>query len=141
MSFEDEWAQLKEDALRRANTGMNLAGVEPAMPAPRGTGGVDLGLIDSPLRATATNLRETRDNGQEQTKLYDAEAVGKAHGDWDAGVANDQCVRAWQSRLHELGDMVEDATAALTKAMDSQISDDGSVAVQLEKAADWLEGA
>lgn len=120
---------------------MNLATAGSSAPSVLGAGEVDLGLFDEPLRVKATNLRDAKENGRERTKLHDAEAVGKTHTGWDAGAASNQCVAAWQKRLHALGDMVDDATSALTKAMDGQISDDVSVAVQLKKAAGWLEEA
>ncbi|MFE0455446.1 hypothetical protein ACFW2D_30095 [Streptomyces sp. NPDC058914] len=102
---------------------------------------MDLGLTDGPIRGKATDLRVAHGDAREKSKLHDAEAVGKTHAGWDAGVASNDCVDAWQKRLHELSDLVEDATDALTKAMDQQISDDGSVGAQLRRSANWLEDA
>ncbi|MGW3977183.1 hypothetical protein [Streptomyces mirabilis] len=141
MSFEEEWSQLKADALRRSNTRTELASAGGGASAVPGAQGVDLGLADAPIRAKASNLRTAHGDAREKSKLDDAEAVGKAHAGWDAGAASNDCVSAWQKRLRELSDLVEDATDALTKGMDQQISDDGSVAAQLRKSADWLEDA
>ncbi|MET9377898.1 hypothetical protein ACFYV5_28235 [Streptomyces sp. NPDC003035] len=82
-----------------------------------------------------------RGEARDKSKLDDAEAVGKSHSGWDAGIASNDCVTAWQKRLHTLGDLVEDAAQALTKGMDTQISQDGSIAAELRKSADWLEDA
>lgn len=141
MSFEDEWNQLKADAVRRGNVHTELASAGSSAPPAPGSGVVDLGLTAGPLRGKATDLRVAHGDAREKTKLHDAETVGKTHAGWDAGAASNDCVDAWQKRLHELSDLVEDATDALTKAMDQQISDDGSVAAQLRSSASWLEDA
>ncbi|WP_217568127.1 hypothetical protein [Streptomyces sp. GbtcB7] len=141
MSFEEEWRQLKADALRRSNTHTELASADGGASAAPGAQGVDLGLTDAPIRAKASNLRTAHRDAREKSKLEDAEAVGKTHAGWDAGAASNASVSAWQKRLRELSDLVEDATDALTKGMDQQISDDGSIAAQLRKSADWLEDA
>jgi len=139
MSFEEEWSQLKKDAQRRLNARTQIASA--GAPAVSAAPGADLGLTDGPIRARASNLRTAHGDARDKSKLDDAEAVGKTHAGWDAGAASNDCVSAWQKRLHELSDLVEDATDALTRAMDRQISDDGSVAAQLRKSANWLEDA
>ncbi|AKJ12268.1 hypothetical protein ABB07_20220 [Streptomyces incarnatus] len=144
MSFEEEWNQLKADALRRRNAGMELdsaGGGVPSTPLSGLSGNADLGLTDAPIRAKATDLRTAHAEAKDKSKLHDAAAVGKAHPGWDAGAASNDCVAAWQAHLHELSDLVETAADALTKAMDEQISQDGSVAAQLRKSAGWLEDA
>ncbi|MFE5139173.1 hypothetical protein ACFRDV_16110 [Streptomyces fagopyri] len=139
MSFEEEWGRLKADALRKGNARTEIsAGV--AVTAP-GAQGVDLGLTDAPIRAKASNLRTAHGDARRKSKLDDAGAVGRTHAGWDAGAASNDCATAWQKRLRELSDLVEDATDALTEAMDRQISDDGSIAARLRKSADWLEDA
>ncbi|GGW41692.1 hypothetical protein [Streptomyces xantholiticus] len=141
MSFADEWSQLKEDALRRRDAGMELASASGG-PAPTPTlQGTDLGLADAPLRSRASGLHVAQGEARGKSKLDDAEAVGKTHSGWDAGAASNDCVAAWQKRLHQLSDLVEDAAKALTKGMDAQISEDGSIAAKLRKSADWLEDA
>ncbi|MFE4052356.1 hypothetical protein [Streptomyces sp. YIM B13518] len=115
----------------------SAGGSAPPTPAER----VDLGLVDDPVRVKITTLREAHGDAKERTKLHNAEAVGTSHAGWDAGIASNGCVDAWQKRLHELSDLAEDATEALTKAMDRQISVDGSVAAQVRRSASWLEDA
>ncbi|MGW4775904.1 hypothetical protein ACWEPA_04495 [Streptomyces filamentosus] len=140
MTFEEEWNQLKADALRRRETGMTLASADGG----GGGGGIpgsDLGLRDDPVRAKASGLRVANGEAKGKTKLDDAAAVGGTHAGWEAGGASNSCVAAWQRHLRSLGDLVDDAADALTKGMDTQISEDGSVAAQLRAAADWLEEA
>ncbi|MEU1281997.1 hypothetical protein [Streptomyces sp. NPDC005805] len=141
MSFEEEWSQLKADALRRQEARMRLAaaGDGPApSPSPQHA---DLGLTDTPVRSKATGLRVAQGEARDKSKLDDAEAVGRTHSGWDAGVASNDCVGAWQKRLHRLSDLAEDAAAALTKGMDTQISEDVSIAKEIRKSAGWLEDA
>ncbi|MFE6228033.1 MULTISPECIES: hypothetical protein [unclassified Streptomyces] len=140
MTFEEEWNQLKADALRRRETGTTLASADGR----GGGGGVqhgDVGLRDDPVRAKASGLRTANSEARGKTKLDDAAAVGGTHAGWEAGGASNSCVTAWQRRLRSLGDLVDDAADALTKGMDTQISEDGSVAARLRAAADWLEDA
>ncbi|MGW6539166.1 hypothetical protein ACWGBV_07735 [Streptomyces sp. NPDC055051] len=142
MTFEEEWNQLKSDALRRRETSMALASADGG--GGGGSAGVqqsDLGLRDAPIRSKASGLVVANSEARDRTKLDDAAAVGGTHAGWEAGGASNSCVTAWQRRLRSLGDLVDDAADALTKGMDTQISEDGSVAAQLRAAADWLEEA
>ncbi|WP_432128081.1 hypothetical protein [Streptomyces sp. bgisy082] len=140
-TFEEEWSQLKADALRRRATSMELASTGGSGgPAP-GLGNADLGLRDAPIRAKTPGLQTANGEARKKAKLDDAAAVGKTHAGWDAGTASNDCVSAWQKRLHKLSDLVEDAADALTKAMDQQISEDISIAAQLRASSNWLEDA
>jgi hypothetical protein len=142
MSFEEEWAQLKAEApARKQAAPMQLASTEPGPVIGPNLTGMDLGLTDGPIRTKAAGIRTANSEAKEKSKLDDAEAVGKIHSGWVAGPASNDCVTAWQSRLHELSDLVEDAANALTKVMDKQISDDVSIAQRLKAQADWLEDA
>ncbi|BAU87925.1 hypothetical protein SLA_7059 [Streptomyces laurentii] len=77
MSFEEEWNQLKADALRRRETSMALASADGR----GGGGGVaapqngDLGLRDAPIRAKASGLRVANGEARGKTKLDDALAA------------------------------------------------------------------
>ncbi|MEU6879393.1 hypothetical protein [Streptomyces sp. NPDC046712] len=142
MSFEEEWGRLKADALHTREAKLSLASANSGgSVAPGSLQGADLGLTDAPLRSKASTLYTVRGEARDKSKLDDAEAVGKSHSGWDAGTASNDCVAAWQKRLHTLGDLVEDAAKALTKGMDTQISQDVSIAAELRKSADWLEDA
>ncbi len=126
MSFEQEWAQFKADAVRSSvvPTG-HSAPREPAL------ADVDLGLLEGPIRTKASEIRLANADAKEKSKLDDAAAVGANHSCWAAGPASSQCVSAWQRRLHALSDMVEDAADALSKATNRQISDDATMAQRL----------
>ncbi|MEL3948055.1 hypothetical protein [Streptomyces sp. LNU-CPARS28] len=151
--FAEEWEQLKQDSRDRAAQAaldesagparMQLARVDgpPPVRGPLGGGTPDLGLKDAPVRKKASDFRTVKSGARDKSKLNDCEAVGRTHADWEAGGASNDCVGAWQRHLHKLGDQVEDATQALTKAMDQQISEDGSVAARLRAAGSWLEKA
>ncbi|MFD5697990.1 hypothetical protein [Streptomyces lasiicapitis] len=142
--FAEEWAQLKREAQDRhaGDARMQLAKADGATPT-AGSGGAapDLGLKDAPIRKKASDFHTVKSGARDKSKLNDCEAVGRAHADWAAGGASNDCVGAWQRHLHKLGDRVEDATKALTKAMDQQISGDASIAAGLRAAGSWLEKA
>ncbi|MFJ4342757.1 hypothetical protein [Streptomyces sp. NPDC088915] len=140
-AFEEEWGRLKADALRRRATSMELASVGDSGGPALGLGNADLGLRDAPVRAKAPGLRTANGEARKSAKLDDVVAVGKTHTGWDAGAASNDCVSAWQKRLHTLSDLVEDAADALTKGMDQQISEDISIAAQLRASGNRLEGA
>ncbi|MFD0061441.1 hypothetical protein [Streptomyces sp. NPDC056690] len=153
MSFQEEWAQLKEDALqRRADVGVG----DPAMclasatspppgpaasPTPGATGDPDLGIKAGPIRKKAEGFHEVKAQAKGQSKLDDCEAAGKQHPGWEAGPASDACVAAWQRQLHTLGDMVEAAVDALTPAMNQQFAGDGDVGAKVRAAGKFLDGA
>ncbi|GGO34714.1 hypothetical protein [Streptomyces lasiicapitis] len=143
--FGEEWAQLKQDALdrRAAEAPMQLAQADGTSPAPGASmgGPPDLGLSDGPIRKKAGDFRVVKSDARDRSRMDDCEAVGRTHSSWAAGAASKDCVGAWQRHLHKLGDRVEEATAGLTKAMDHQISEDGSVAARLRAAGSWLEKA
>ncbi|MBB5935006.1 hypothetical protein [Streptomyces zagrosensis] len=141
MSFEAEWAQFKADAVQHHAPLMRLASTEQSATEGLHPAGVDLGLTDGPIRTKASEIQLANADAKEKSKLDDAAAAGKIHSGWAAGPASNACVSAWQKRLRGLSDVVEDAAAALTKAMDKQISDDVSVAQRLRAQADWLEDA
>lgn len=142
MSFEDEWAQLRAESAHKKDGSMQLASAPGPSPSPGPSlTGMDLGLTDGPIRTKASGIRTANSDAKDKSKLDDAAAVGGIHSGWVAGSASNDCVTAWQRRLHELSDMVEDAAGALTDAMDKQISDDGSTAQRLKAQADWLEDA
>lgn len=142
MSFGENQTQPKADAADGRQTApTRLASAEPGPVTALNLTGTDLGLADGPIRNKASGIRTASSEAKEKSKLQDAEAVGKIHSGWAAGPASNDCVTAWQRRLHELSDLVEDAATALTKAMDSQISDDVSIAQRLKAQADWLEDA
>ncbi|WP_329124458.1 hypothetical protein [Streptomyces sp. NBC_01353] len=141
MSFEDEWAQLRTEAAHKQDASVQLASTGGGVTARPSLMDMDLGLTDGPIRTKASGIRTANSDAKDKSKLDDAEAVGKLHSGWVAGLASNDCVTAWQNRLHELSDLVEDAAAALTTAMDKQISDDGSTAQRLRTQADWLEDA
>ncbi|MGW0671463.1 hypothetical protein [Streptomyces sp. NPDC002746] len=142
MSLGEEESRLKSDARPREQAvPMRLASAEPGPVSALNVTGADLGLADGPIRTKASGIRTANSEAKEKSKLDDAEAVGKLHPGWLAGPVSNDCVAAWQRRLHELSDLVEDAAAALTKAMDSQITDDVSLAQRLRAQADWLEDA
>ncbi|MFE0421959.1 hypothetical protein [Streptomyces sp. NPDC058953] len=136
MSFEDEWNQLKEDALRRrSETGMRLASTA----GPPGPAAGDLGLQDGPIRTKTSQLFTAQAEAKGKSRLDDAVAVGTSHAGWESGGASDECVEAWQRRLKELATMAEGAANAVTAAMDQQIGDDVSVATRIRINADALE--
>ncbi|WP_405899472.1 hypothetical protein OG242_20075 [Streptomyces sp. NBC_00727] len=142
MSFGEDGARLKADAVPREEVApVRLASAEPGPLTAWSTTGTDLGLADGPIRTKASGMRTTSSEANEKSKLDDAEAVGKLHSGWFAGAASNDCVAAWQRHLHGLGELVEDAAAALTTAMDSQIGEDVSLAQRLRAQADWLEDA
>lgn len=142
MSFEGDRAQRTVDAAPREQAvPTRLASAGPGSVTALNVTGMDLGLADGPIRAKASGMHTANSDAKAKSKLDDAEAVGKIHSGWFAGPASNDCVTAWQRRLHELSDLVEDAAGALTKAMDSQISDDVSIAQRLRAQADWLEDA
>ncbi|MEU2245975.1 hypothetical protein [Streptomyces sp. NPDC019224] len=142
MSFREDGARLKADAAPREQMApMRLASAESGPLTAWNTTGTDLRLTDEPIRTKASGIRTTSSEASEKSKLDDAEAVGKLHSGWLAGAASNDCVAAWQRHLHGLGDLVEGAAAALTKAMDSQIGEDVSLAQRLRAQADWLEDA
>ncbi|MEW1546060.1 hypothetical protein [Streptomyces tsukubensis] len=140
MSFEEEWSQLKEEALRRreADAGMQLASAGP--PGPGSVAG-DLGLQDGPIRAKTSQLYTVQAEAQGKSQLDDAVAVGRVHSGWEAGGASNVCVEAWQKRLRELARMAENAANSVTAAMDQLIGDDVSVAERIRHNADLLEEA
>ncbi|MGD9483737.1 hypothetical protein WDH52_10820 [Streptomyces sp. TRM70308] len=146
MSFDEEWAQLKQaahDRLRRTEETapghrLHLAGHDPGRGYPTRP---DLSLDDAPIRVKANDLRTVTSDGRKNAKLADAAAAGTSHASWLAGAASDDCVTAWQGRLKELSDLVEDGADSLNKAMDMHISGDESVAAELVAAARWLDRA
>lgn len=140
-TFEEEWGRLKADALHRQGTSTELASLAGSGRPVPGLGNADLGLNDVPIRAKTPGLRTANGEARKKAKLDDAAAVGKTHAGWDAGAASNDCVSAWQKRLHTLSDLVEEAADALTKGMDQQISEDVSIAAQLRASGNWLEGA
>lgn len=142
--FAEEWAQLKREAQERhaGDAQMQLAKADGVTPmAGSGVPAADLGLKDAPIRKKASDFETVKTDARDKSKLNDCEAVGRTHADWAAGGASNDCVGAWQRHLHKLGDRVEDATKALTKAMDRQISEDVSIAARLRAAGSWLEKA
>ncbi|MFE5482233.1 hypothetical protein [Streptomyces sp. NPDC056527] len=141
MSFDEEWAQLRTEAAHKQDASMHLASTGGGATPRPSLMDMDLGLTDGPIRTKASGIRTANSDAKDKSKLDDAEAVGKLHSGWVAGPASNDCVTAWQKRLHDLSDLVEDAAAALTTAMDKQISDDGSIAQRLRAQADWLEDA
>ncbi len=142
MSLGEEETRLKADGGPRGQAvPTRLASAEPGPVTALNVAGADLGPADGPIRTKASEIRTANSEAKEKAKLDDAEALGKLHAGWFAGPASNDCVAAWQRRLHELSDLVEDAAAALTKAMDSQIGDDVSLAQRLRAQADWLEDA
>ncbi|MFF8830088.1 hypothetical protein [Streptomyces sp. NPDC015131] len=140
-TFEEEWGQLKADALRRRAASTELASVGAGGGPALGLENANLGLRDAPIRAKAPGLRTANGEARKKAKLDVVVAAGKTHAGWDAGAASTDCVSAWQKRLRTLGDLVEDAADALTKGMDQQISEDISIAAQLRASGNWLEGA
>ncbi|MGV9311757.1 hypothetical protein ACWDR0_06130 [Streptomyces sp. NPDC003691] len=139
MSFEEEWSQLKEDALRRREAaGMRLNSTGPPGPGPAAG---DLGLQDGPIRAKTSQLTTVQAEAQGKSQLDDAVAVGRVHSGWEAGGASNVCVEAWQKRLRELARMAEGAANAVTAAMDQQIGDDVSIAERIRINADLLESS
>ncbi|MGA4839887.1 hypothetical protein [Streptomyces sp. G45] len=151
--FTREWEQLKQEAKDQTaqaaqdqdagTPSMRLARADgpPPGPGPLGVGTPDLGLSSAPIRKTASHFHTVKSGARDKSRLDDCEAVGRTHATWAAGAASKDCVDAWQKHLHHLGDLVEDATKALTKAMDQHISDDTSVAARLGAAGNWLEEA
>ncbi|AZK94788.1 MULTISPECIES: apurinic/apyrimidinic endonuclease family protein [Streptomyces] len=139
MSFEEEWAQLKQDALRRreAAAGMQLASAGPG--SGPGPAAGDLGLQDGPIRAKTSQLYTVQAEAQGKSQLDDAVAVGRVHSGWEAGGASNVCVEAWQKRLRELARMAENAANSVTAAMDQLIGDDVSVATRIRLNAELLE--
>ncbi|WP_225842946.1 MULTISPECIES: hypothetical protein [Streptomyces] len=135
MSFEEEWAQLRAEADRRRRDSLQLASSDTPGPGP--TGAPNLYLDDDPVRTKAKRVHDNK--GENKAKLDDAETPGRTHKGWDAGAASNECVAAWQKRLREFSDVIDDAADALTKAMDKQISEDYSVYSRMRKAADWME--
>ncbi|WP_405584941.1 hypothetical protein [Streptomyces sp. NBC_01092] len=97
-------------------------------------------LEDGPIRRKSEDIRKANSSGRAKRELTDAAAAGKAYSGWESGPASDDCVRAWQMRLRELGDLVEDAAEGLNKAMDREISTDHSIADEMRRAANRMEG-
>ncbi|WP_139131644.1 hypothetical protein [Streptomyces sp. WMMB 714] len=97
-------------------------------------------LEDGPIRRKSEDIRKANSAGRTKRELADAAAAGRAHGGWESGPASDACVRAWQGRLRALGDFVEDAAEGLNKAMDREISTDHSIADEMRRAANRMEG-
>ncbi|MFH0242145.1 hypothetical protein ACGRHY_06805 [Streptomyces sp. HK10] len=141
MSFDDEWNQLVAEANRRREAQTRLASAEGGGRGGADLGNADFGLEDGPVRSKASGIRTVNTDARSKSRLADARAAGTSHSGWLAGAASDDCVNAWQKRLHGLSDLVEDAADALTKAMDQQIDQDRSTAAGLRSSARWLEGA
>ncbi|WP_031508340.1 hypothetical protein [Streptomyces megasporus] len=141
MSFDEEWNRLVAEAGRRREAQTRLASAKGDAPGGTGLENADLGLVDGPVRSRASGIRTVNAEARAKSKLADAQAAGKSHSGWLVGAASDECVAAWQNRLRALGDLVDDAADALTKAMDQQISQDHSTAARLRASARWLEGA
>ena len=53
MSFEEEWSQLKADALRKRDARMELASAGSGAPTTSVPGNADLGLADAPISSAA----------------------------------------------------------------------------------------
>jgi hypothetical protein len=97
-------------------------------------------LEDGPIRRRSEDIRQANSSGRAKRELADAAAAGKEHSGWESGPASDVCVRAWKARLRALGDLVEDAAEGLNKAMDREISTDHSIAEEMRRVANRMEG-
>ncbi|MFD1832972.1 hypothetical protein ACFSJS_25485 [Streptomyces desertarenae] len=142
MSFDEEWNRLVAEASRKRDE----ARMRPASAGDGGRSGTgleeaDFGLQAGPVRSKASGIRTVNTESRSKSKLSDARAAGRSHSGWLVGAASNDCVDAWQRRLRGLGDLVEDAADALTRAMDQQIGEDRSIAAELRASARWLEGA
>ncbi|MCI0385193.1 hypothetical protein [Streptomyces sp. CNQ085] len=141
MSFDDEWNQLVAEADRRREARTRLESAGGGGRGGAGLADADFGLEDGPVRSKVSGIRRATTEARSKSKLADARAAGTSHSGWLAGAAGDDCVNAWQRRLHGLSDLVEDAADALTEAMDQQIDQDRSTAAGLRASSRWLEGA
>ncbi|MFE1415572.1 hypothetical protein ACFW6F_32970 [Streptomyces sp. NPDC058746] len=143
--FAAEWTEAKgEAAMRLASAGPSPAPTSQpspsASPAPS-PGNPNLGLLDGPVRSKASGIRTANAEARGKSALDDAEAVGRSHSGWVAGAASDGCVGAWQRRLRELADLVDDAADALTSSTNAITTEDQAIADRLRAAGGVLEDA
>lgn len=94
-----------------------------------------------PITRAATNLETQQAGSAKKIKMDDPLAASKAHPTWEATLANDPCVAAWRTRLHDLGESARKAAAELNKSMDNYVMTDATVADGLAKSSRWLRGA
>ncbi|MEV8533015.1 hypothetical protein [Streptomyces sp. NPDC051211] len=141
MTFDEEWLRAKGEAtMRHASAGGNPSPAPGPQPGPSPSAdAADLGLADGPVRSSASGLRTANADARGKSTLDDAEAVGGLHAGWTAGPASDDCVGAWQRRLRELADLVDDAADALTRGMNVTIGEDRAIADRLRAAGGVLE--
>ncbi|MFI6002156.1 hypothetical protein ACIA98_17390 [Streptomyces sp. NPDC051366] len=139
--FEEEWTRAKgEAAMRLASAGPSPAPTPQPGPTPS-PGKPDLGLIDGPVHSKASGIRTANSEARGKSTLDDAEAVGRSHSGWVAGPASNDCVGAWQRRLRELADLVDDAAEALTTGANGITAEDQAIADRLRAAGGVLEDA
>ncbi|MDX6760499.1 MULTISPECIES: hypothetical protein [Streptomyces] len=143
--FEAEWTRAKGDAaLRLASAGPSPSPTPSASPSATpapAAGDPDLALVHGPVRSKASGIRTANAEARGKSTLDDAEAVGRSHAGWAAGTASNDCVAAWQRRLRELADLVDDAADALTTGTNAVNAEDQAIADRLRAAGGVLEDA
>lgn len=143
--FEAEWTRAKGDAaLRLASAGPSPSPAPSASPSATpapAAGDPDLALVHGPVRSKASGIRTASAEARGRSTLDDAEAVGRSHAGWAAGTASNDCVTAWQRRLRELADLVDDAADALTTGTNAVNAEDQAIADRLRAAGGVLEDA
>jgi hypothetical protein len=102
---------------------------------------MDIGLTPGPVKAAAVNFKADKAAGKGKAHLGDAAAVGRAHGGWASGTANDVCISTWQDRLRSLSATVESAADTLSTSMDDYEATESAISTHLRQDATWLENS